>query len=60
MAGDSLRDPAKALEYKELGNGSFKKGDYIGAECYYTKACVLFSGKPAVPPCHAPLFKFMY
>jgi len=38
MAGKGFHDPAKALEYKEQGNASFKRGDYSGAESYYTKA----------------------
>ncbi|KAI9054516.1 hypothetical protein LZ554_001673 [Drepanopeziza brunnea f. sp. 'monogermtubi'] len=31
-------DPAKALEYKEMGNKCFQAGDYVAAEAFYEKA----------------------
>lgn len=49
MAGESLYDPAKALEYKEKGNGAFKRGDWSGAESYYTKAFVAAISESLVP-----------
>lgn len=42
MAGDTPRNPAKALECKERGNRCFQAGDWAGAEKLYSEAYVSF------------------
>ncbi|KAI0016886.1 U-box-domain-containing protein [Xylariomycetidae sp. FL0641] len=42
------QDSAKAARLKDLGNGYYKQGDYVGAESQYSKAILADNTNPAL------------